>query len=642
MEMYKGSAALASISRRLSESASSRPTFAVNYVSPADTKEAFDIRVQWEEFYKVVYAAEDRRLDMVEEKDRQAWHPATLKYAMVKDLEAEGRLEDYMLGDTARPGQETYDGEAYTDDEESDEDDSVDGDERGPKNPQGGEEDEERADSDKSKIDEEDDQDETEEDEEEEEEEENSVEDEDSDTETPRSLASDSVTGTLETPTIDPSTAQLSESSIDPSDPDVLPPPPDNDNDNEDGSGTHATTDDDDDDSDSVERLSDASDVGTVASHDLIKNRMPEEFNPELRSPIFFGYHLMTVVDVNREGKEASESKASVEADTVKRKIEEKKEELAAFIERSAVLKESRQKKLERLKKRHASEKVQRSGEYIAISKTMPPDQYAQLKRQFDTDEQAATNAAEQEVQEMIDHNDKMDNESLTKRRSMEQGLRESIENESNVYPAGAKLEKTARVDMKECVTQLDSASDELDDAQNALEAMQEQLTANESDPSLRSEMIIAETTVEEAERQVERLLRKLEEQELLLQRALRRKAKENLILPLYSPLASSIEESDFSVGLLNIIVALAVVCRDKVTEKLQFLVELFDINKDEFLASEELKALTSASVKVLDAVGYCDRVIDDDEIYSIVLRAFYQMSTDCNKGMTHYETRQW
>ena len=66
--------------------------------------------------------------------------------------------------------------------------------------------------------------------------------------------------------------------------------------------------------------------------------------------------------------------------------------------------------------------------------------------------------------------------EEEVKIRQMEQGLRESIENESNVLPAGAKLEKTSRVDLKNCVTELDEASDFLDDKQQRLDGMQEEV----------------------------------------------------------------------------------------------------------------------------------------------------------------------
>ncbi|GMI35290.1 hypothetical protein TrCOL_g2906 [Triparma columacea] len=619
MNNLKSHADLKKLAELQAYDAAQNPTNHINNVHPETMRQAFSSRVAWAEFYELVYKADEYRLAQSEEKLREAWHPSTSKYAMVKDPDAESELEDFLLGDTIRPGRENHDDGAYTSDEESEiddeeesskgsisegeEDESLEKDEN---NPQAGE-----ANSEES----------------EDEEQSKDFSDEDSAPETPRSENSDSLANTIETPTIEPSTVVEDEddgenppAGADNANPDELPPPP-----------TDAQLDDD-----------AASVASSTHSHEIIPNHIPASFDPSLRSPVFFGYYFHTVEDVNREGKDASEEKSQIEADTVKRKIEQKKQDLAEYIEKSAELKKSRANKLEKLKKRHAAEKIRRSGEYLAMEKTMDPDQYAQLKRQFDVDEQAASTVADKELQDLTEHNESMDVEMATKRRNMEQGLRDSIENESNLLPAGAKLERTSRIDMKECVDELDAASVALDTAQKELDVYQEDAKGSDNDLSLRKNLIHAETAVEARERDVEKCLNKLDEQELLLQRALRRKAKENLVLPLYSPLASSMSESDFSVSLLDIIVALTVVCKDKVTEKLRFLVSLFDINDDQFLAMEELKGLTFCAVKVLDAVGYSDRKVDDEEVQSIVLRAFYQMNTDNRKGMTHFETRQW
>ena len=194
------------------------------------------------------------------------------------------------------------------------------------------------------------------------------------------------------------------------------------------------------------------------------------------------------------------------EADTVQRKIKQKKEDLNQYRIDCEARTVARQKKTEHLKKVQTQAKVHREGEYIAMEKTMPPDQYAQLKRQFQMDEEAAFKAALAEMAELVEHNKQKDIEEEVKIRQMEQGLRESIENESNVLPAGAKLEKTSRVDLKNCVTELDKASDFLDDKQQRLDGMQEELKENDNDPSMRSMLIIIEGQVEEGERKVEKV----------------------------------------------------------------------------------------------------------------------------------------
>ena len=143
----------------------------------------------------------------------------------------------------------------------------------------------------------------------------------------------------------------------------------------------------------------------------------------------------------------------------------------------------------------------------------MPPEQFAHLKRQVEVDEQAAIKIAKLEFAEVTKHNELLDVEDRSTIRKLETGIRDSIDNESTKFPAGAKLERTSRIDMKSCVVKLDEASDSLEEAQQKLDAMQEDLKGNEKDKSFRSMLILIEGQVEEGERQVEKFLNQLEEQ---------------------------------------------------------------------------------------------------------------------------------
>lgn len=62
---------------------------------------------------------------------------------------------------------------------------------------------------------------------------------------------------------------------------------------------------------------------------------------------------------------------------------------------------------------------------------------------------------------------------------------------------------------------------------------------------------------VEKGERGVDRALIAVGEAELVLARGVRRRQKERVVLPLYLPLASSLEESDFSAPLLTVVSAM-------------------------------------------------------------------------------------
>lgn len=64
-----------------------------------------------------------------------------------------------------------------------------------------------------------------------------------------------------------------------------------------------------------------------------------------------------------------------------------------------------------------------------------------------------------------------------------------------------------------------------------------------------------------------------------MLKRAQRIRSQEDLVLPLYEPLAKRAGEGDFRAPFLSVVAALAVVSNDTLWEKLTFITHLFDLN---------------------------------------------------------------
>jgi hypothetical protein len=62
---------------------------------------------------------------------------------------------------------------------------------------------------------------------------------------------------------------------------------------------------------------------------------------------------------------------------------------------------------------------------------------------------------------------------------------------------------------------------------------------------------------VEKGERRVDLALVAVDEAEVVLARGVRRREKERLVLPLYQPMASSLEEADFSAPVLTVVSAM-------------------------------------------------------------------------------------
>lgn len=66
-----------------------------------------------------------------------------------------------------------------------------------------------------------------------------------------------------------------------------------------------------------------------------------------------------------------------------------------------------------------------------------------------------------------------------------------------------------------------------------------------------------------------------------MLKRSQRIRSQEDLVLPLYEPLAKSVAEGDFRAPFFSILCALAVTSNDTLWEKLTFITHLFDVNEN-------------------------------------------------------------
>lgn len=64
-----------------------------------------------------------------------------------------------------------------------------------------------------------------------------------------------------------------------------------------------------------------------------------------------------------------------------------------------------------------------------------------------------------------------------------------------------------------------------------------------------------------------------------MLKRAQRIRSQEDLVLPLYEPLAKSAAEGDFRAPIFSVLCGLALASDDAMWEKLAFIIRLFDVN---------------------------------------------------------------
>lgn len=64
-----------------------------------------------------------------------------------------------------------------------------------------------------------------------------------------------------------------------------------------------------------------------------------------------------------------------------------------------------------------------------------------------------------------------------------------------------------------------------------------------------------------------------------MLKRSQRIRSQEDLVLPLYEPLAKSAAEGDFRAPFFSVLCGLAMTSNDTLWEKLTFITHLFDVN---------------------------------------------------------------
>lgn len=76
-----------------------------------------------------------------------------------------------------------------------------------------------------------------------------------------------------------------------------------------------------------------------------------------------------------------------------------------------------------------------------------------------------------------------------------------------------------------------------------------------------------------------------LRQAETMLKRAERIHSQEDLILPLYEPLANTTDEGGYRAPMVSVVTALAIVSSDTIWEKLTLITQLFDVNDSKVIS---------------------------------------------------------
>ena len=283
---------------------------------------------------------------------------------------------------------------------------------------------------------------------------------------------------------------------------------------------------------------------------------------PELQEPahalahVFFGYMDRTVAAVRAEEAEAERARVEREEAIVKRQHNARREAIAGSRKTAAERRHHRDNKVRTMLKNHHQAKLDREKEKAGAKRMMGDrNELQRFLEDFEAESVALEKANASELAVLEKHNLGKDTEDELHHRAMEAEADSAELAESLEKPAGASSRRT-RASRRACVEALDEACVELEQAQRDLENTREDLMAQVKEandaavaaledgtaapgapapkdglaalgPEERSMLILVEGRVAQCERTVEDALTALDEAEAVLERAVRRKGKE-------------------------------------------------------------------------------------------------------------------
>ncbi|CBJ26303.1 Hypothetical leucine rich repeat protein [Ectocarpus siliculosus] len=317
-------------------------------------------------------------------------------------------------------------------------------------------------------------------------------------------------------------------------------------------------------------------------------------------SPVFFGYMSTTEADVDAEN--------------------------AKVVTMEAEFERGRQKRITELQ---------------TAKKVMAADEYGPVLKQWNIDEASITKAHESELAERKYKFAFLNREDSKNIQHAANAAKYAEKTETSKIPKGAQLEALARGEVERLVGEIDAANEAVKLAQDELLAAQN-LRGKKHEARARqvveTSLILLEGRATASEKDLDSLLEQLQEAEFMLNRAERIRSQEDLVLPLYEPLAQRAAEGDFRAPFLSVFCGLTVASNDNMWEKLTFITHLFDINDSKFMDYEEICVMLATLASVLNSLKLLRETTSREELESIVTRAFLEGNLDHRKGMTNYE----
>jgi hypothetical protein len=158
---------------------------------------------------------------------------------------------------------------------------------------------------------------------------------------------------------------------------------------------------------------------------------------------------------------------------------------------------------------------------------------------------------------------------------------------------------------------------------------------------NMKTRLNLMETQLKEAQRLMEESVGALQDAETLLNRAVRTKAAQDEVLPLFEMVAQKPRSPDCSLNLM--IACLLIVCSGTFDQKLAHFLYAFDTKKDGFFRFQFLEKMIFLFHQGLYALKLVHQAPIKEEVHSIMQREFINRGLSFAKGgMTQYETKEF
>ncbi|CAM9096355.1 unnamed protein product, partial [Hapterophycus canaliculatus] len=283
----------------------------------------------------------------------------------------------------------------------------------------------------------------------------------------------------------------------------------------------------------------------------------------------------------------------------------------------------------------------QRTLELQMAKKVMAVEEYEPMLKQSNADEALIAQAHESELAERKCKFAFLNREDSKNIQIAANAAKYAEKAETSKIPRGAQLEGLARGEIERLVGEIDAANESVKLAQDELLAAQV-LRGKKGEARARqvveTSLILLEGRATASEKELDSLLELMDEAEFMLKRSQRIRHQEDLVLPLYEPLATNLNEDDFRAPLFSVLCGLAVASNDTMWEKLTFITDLFGIRDKKFMGKEEICAMLATLARVLNSLKLLRVSTSQEELESLITRAFLEGNLDFRTGMTNYE----